>query len=134
MIVYRCTDVNCVECGQYDKEEKKGICTACLTGYKLSETKVCIHTGDEGLIELLSSLTRAMAVAVSSMIAIQQVSSFVTMGPSVFIMMHQQQLLKSIALVGNIQNPQILDSLRDDVNPFNQVLIPDEYVPNITIS
>jgi len=37
-------------------------------------------------------------------------------------------------LIGEIKNDKILSSLREDINPFNQVIIPEAYIPNITIS
>lgn len=37
LIVYWCTDINCIECGEYNKAQKKGECTKCKDGYKLNE-------------------------------------------------------------------------------------------------
>lgn len=37
-------------------------------------------------------------------------------------------------MIGEIENYKIKDSLRDDVNPFSQVLLPPEILPNITVS
>ena len=88
LTIYQCTDINCVVCDAYDEVEKKGICSECTKGYKISDSKTCIHTGDEGLIELLSSLTRLLTAATSSFLALNSLTSFVRMGPSVFIMMH----------------------------------------------
>jgi len=65
------------------------------------------------------------------MTAVLAVSSFGSLGPGVFIILHQMQLLKCIVLIGSHENNYIVDSLRVSINPFDQVFFPQNIFPSV---
>jgi len=54
-----------------------------------------------------------------------------TLGPTYFIMIHMQQLLWSLVLVGQHQNMYMIEFLQVQFNPLEILPIPDSWIPDI---
>jgi len=62
-----------------------------------------------------------------------QVATFLVLGPSTFIVLHQQEILRTSTLIGNISNDKMVSILTASINPFNQLAFLSKYVPTIKI-
>lgn len=61
-------------------------------------------------------------------------NSFLTLGPGLFMLVHMQAILCVLALVGELENPNIIQIIQTSINPLDMNLIPDKWIPKIHFS
>ena len=73
-----------------------------------------------------ATVIASVGVSVSLLASLPQAA---TMGPTYFLMVHMQQLIRSIVLIGDIPNEYVSTFLCVKVSPFDFILLPDKWLP-----
>lgn len=60
-------------------------------------------------------------------------TSLNSLGPGLFILIHLQAILGILALIGDLQNEQIIKVLQTKINPLEKNIIPDNWIPKIKL-
>lgn len=61
-------------------------------------------------------------------------SSLLSLGPGLFMLVHLQVILCVLALIGEIENQNIIQVLQTTINPLDMNLIPEKWIPKIQFS
>lgn len=108
---------------------------SCLEGSPLSPS-ICteIKNEEKQQAEAAQTAGRVGSAVTSSINVMAVFSSFLTLGPGLFMLIHLQAILCVLALIGELENPNIIQVLQTTVNPLDMNLIPDKWIPNIQFS
>lgn len=117
VIVFNCSDT-CATCTKFDLELKQGICEECSKGYYLvGSTCLPLPTKDSDKndnLRLTSSGSLVIFILTligTAFLILAYLSNTPTLGPIFFLLVHQQQLLKAMVLIGEVKNQYIADLL-----------------------
>jgi len=88
LIIYKCSESNCLKCDQYDQSSQKGICSE----LDVDEQEVKDQKNNENLAQASSTAVTAISIVSSIAIGASQVASLTSLGPSFFILMQAQDI------------------------------------------
>ena len=85
---------------------------------------------------LASSVTTITTVTTvtTAVIGASQSTQLLNMGPTFFIFVHQQQLLRAIVLIGSQPNEYVVSLLRTGFNPLTFIILPPSLFPDFIFS
>jgi len=61
-------------------------------------------------------------------------SSFLSLGPGLFMLVHLQAILCVFALIGELDNVHVIKVLQTTINPLDMNIIPDSWIAKIKFS
>lgn len=83
------------------------------------------------LAESAQTTGRVGSAVTSSINVMAAYSSLLTLGPGLFVLIHLQAILCVFALIGELENPNIIQVLQTTINPLDMNIIPDKWIPKI---
>ena len=86
---------------------------------------------NEAVVQQGKDMSTAISSLSNVLLILTSITQIGTLGPTYFIMIHMQQLLRALVLVGQHSNMYMVEFLQVRFNPLEMIMIPDSWIPDI---